>query len=64
MPGPSLRQVVRRKPGKIFEGVDELVAVFGRREDAVARETNDCTCEGEAVEEEDCADEWPRVKHF
>ena len=57
MSRPGHRRIVGRKAGEILQGVDELVAVFGRRENAVACETNDCTCDGEEVEEEGCAGE-------
>ena len=56
IPGPGLHGAVGGEAGEILDGVDELVAVFGRREEAVACETDDCTCEGEVVEEEDCVD--------
>ena len=50
MSGPGLRRAVGRKAGKELDGVDEFVAVFGSREDAVASEAYDCTCDGEEVE--------------
>ena len=57
MSRPGHGRIVRGKAGQVLQGVDELVAVFGRREDAVACETDDCACDGEEVEEEGCADE-------